>query len=634
MEPKKKRKGMRFFMLGIVFLAVILGVTNVIGRSGTNGWALVEDSSTKGSSNVVEWVRSKAEYIKDLLMPKNGREPPSVSEVKVADPTKAREILNSVGNAAEIFSIRVGGGGDSLFPTNAVQMRDNLPPVVAKSLEGCFSTSAVPLGGYVCQYQVDPARTNFLCKAIPANGYTGGVFVVRTGMTIRQVDNIVGNFTKSESRKRNQQGENMKKNKFIVGSAIAFSLWCAHGEEMIDYLRATVRDDGPCFTGACEDVRELKYPGQRFVHEIVMTIEGTGMAVTPRCWGWFKTRSAMYLRHVSHAMMIESIESTSEDLEKGIIKSRYKIQRLDEQLHAARAKNAFETSGGTKLFDSTVLGRWVKSWCEKLGPDKIDEDNKWWQRSLMEHIGRLIVAIDEKIASDGTYVADEEFVKIHLPGYSAVVGMLHDFRGTELVSTWEFGKGYTSINFGKTNLNASDRNMIAKLIYRTNPMSVNDVLPMDKKSGDCWTIDSRVIGGAVFDLGLDFDQVDGAIRCRHLGVELLDKDDAPDEFRLLSKPQMKTKTLDVPRDDRNRVELVTRNNTKFGDLGVSFSPYGKILVFDEHDKKGRHIYYLRELNMDGIVKSRLSRRANLLQDVEFTGTDLKVKLIYTQVRAK
>ena len=176
--------------------------------------------------------------------------------------------------------------------------------------------------------------------------------------------------------------------------------------------------------------------------------------------------------------------------------------------------------------------------------------------------------------------------------------------------------------------------MLAKLIYRTNPLSVNDVLPADKKSGDRWIIDSRVIGGAVFDLGIDFDRVDGAIQCRHLGTELLDEDDAADEFSLLSKRQMQAKALDVPRDDRNKLELVSSNNEKFGDAAVSFSPYGKILIFDEHDKEGRHIYYLREVKMDGIVNSQISRRTNLLKDVEFTGTDLKVSLVYTQNRAK
>ncbi len=427
----------------------------------------------------------------------------------------------------------------------------------------------------------------------------------------------------------------MKKNrnKLVVSVAVAFSLLFARGEEMIDYLRAAVRDDGPCYTGKCEDVRELKYPGQRYVHDIVMTIEGTGTAVTPRCWGWFKTRSTLYLRHVSHILMIEAIESTPADLEKGVIKSRYRVQRLDEQLEAATKKLDFETSGGNRLFDNATFGKCVKTVCEIYGSDKIEKDWKWWLLPQVKLFNRLLLWSDAKIASDGTFVADSKFVEENMPGYSAVVGLMHDFIGTELVSKWEFGKGYTSINFLKTRLTKLDRDMIAKLIYRTNPMSVNDVLPADKKSGDRWTIDSRVIGGAVFDLGLDFDQVDGAMQCCHIGVELLDEDDAADEFRLLSKPQMQAKALAVRRDDRNRIDLVTRND-KYGDVAVSFSPYGKILVFDEHDKQGRHIYYLRELKMDGIVKSRISRRANLLKDVEFRGTDLKVHLVYTQSRAR
>ena len=427
----------------------------------------------------------------------------------------------------------------------------------------------------------------------------------------------------------------MKKNrnKFVVGSVIAFAMFYARSEEMIDYLRAAVRDDGPCYTGTCEDVRELKYPGQRFVHDIVMTVEGTGTAVTPRCWGWFQTRKTMYLRHVSHLLMIESIESTPADLEKGIIKSRNAIQRLDEQLEAANYKIAFETSGGTSLFDSANFGKSVKTVCERYGSDKIEKDARWWLLPGVKLFNRLLILTDKNIASDGTLVADDNFISKNMPGYSAVIGLLHDFTGTSLVSTWEFGKGYTSINYLKTGLSESDQKMIAKLIYRTNPMSVNDVLPADKKSGDRWTIDSRVIGGAVFDLGLDFDQIDGAILCRHMGVEMLDSDDAADEFRLLSKPLMQAKALAVPRDDRNRVELVTRNH-QYGDVAVAFSPYGKILVFDEHDKKGRHLYYLRELKMDGAVKSKIARRTNLLKDVEFIGTDMKVRLFYTQSRAR
>lgn len=114
----------------------------------------------------------------------------SRSRSKAADPAKGKEILESVAHAAEIFSIRAGGGGDSLLPTNAFQMSENMPPVVARSIEGCFSTSAVPAGGYVFEYTVDPSRLDFLCKATPADGYTGGVYVIRKDMKIKRIGEI------------------------------------------------------------------------------------------------------------------------------------------------------------------------------------------------------------------------------------------------------------------------------------------------------------------------------------------------------------------------------------------------------------------------------------------------------------
>ncbi len=168
------RKGMRCFMLAIVFLATILGCASIMDRLD---WLPKIPGLTRddGMTNIV---------------------------AKAAEPAKANEILTSVANAAEIFSIRMGGGGDSLFPTNAFQMRDNMPPVVAKSIEGCFSDSVVPLGGYVCRYEVDPARTDFMCRAIPADGYTGAVFVVHKDMKIVHVSDVTCISPSSASRKR------------------------------------------------------------------------------------------------------------------------------------------------------------------------------------------------------------------------------------------------------------------------------------------------------------------------------------------------------------------------------------------------------------------------------------------------
>lgn len=420
----------------------------------------------------------------------------------------------------------------------------------------------------------------------------------------------------------------MKLSVIGLGFGLAVLPWYVQGgEEMIDYLRSIIQTKGPEFSGCCEDVRELKYPGQKFVHEIAMTIQGSGQAVTPRCWGWFKDRRTMYITHVSNIMLIETIESTEKELEDGVIKSRYRVQNLDERLLSA-TKNI-----ELGRFSASDIGKWVKGICEKCSSDKIEESKLWWLNPPVKILNHVLIEWDKKIASDGTFEADKDFVEKNLPGYSAAVGMLHDFKNTEITSLWRFGNGYTSIKFEKTGLSDADQKMLAKLIYRTNPLSINDVLPEGKKSGDSWVVDSRVIGGAVYDLGLDFDTVEGAVMCRHNGMELLDKDDAADEFRLLKKDPMRSVSLEVPRDSRNKMKLVSHNG-KMGDVALSFSPYGTMTVFDEHDDKGRHLYYLRELKMDATVNSKVSRTTSLLKDVEFTGTDLKVKLTYTQARAR
>lgn len=101
-----------------------------------------------------------------------------------ADREQGQELILSVANAAAAFSVKAGGGGEELFPTNAFQISQYMPPIVARATVGCYTSAVKPLGGYVCQYSVDPGRTNFWCKALPANGYTGEVICIRKDLKI------------------------------------------------------------------------------------------------------------------------------------------------------------------------------------------------------------------------------------------------------------------------------------------------------------------------------------------------------------------------------------------------------------------------------------------------------------------
>lgn len=153
-------------MLSVVVLAVLLGV------------ALGCESMNAKLGRLGDWMWDRGSTVTN---------DPVKAEIRAAEPSRGKEILVSVVNAAEIFSIRAGGGGDDLFPTNAFQMSENMPPVVARCVAGCFSAPVVPFGGYVCEYRVDPSRTNFLCKAFPAEGFTGSVFITQKDMVVRWV---------------------------------------------------------------------------------------------------------------------------------------------------------------------------------------------------------------------------------------------------------------------------------------------------------------------------------------------------------------------------------------------------------------------------------------------------------------
>lgn len=82
----------------------------------------------------------------------------------------------------------------------------------------------------------------------------------------------------------------MKKHQIpmILGVVAIFLPSLLHGEEMIDRLRELFKDKKPVTIGGCEDVRELKYPGQKFWHVMDMTVSGKGQLVTPRFWGVFR----------------------------------------------------------------------------------------------------------------------------------------------------------------------------------------------------------------------------------------------------------------------------------------------------------------------------------------------------------
>ena len=330
---------------------------------------------------------------------------------------------------------------------------------------------------------------------------------------------------------------------FLVSSTL-------HGEEMIDRLREIFKDKEPVTTGTCEDVRELKYPGQKFWHTMEMTVAGKGQVVTPRCFGWFKTRKVIHLVHTSKLILVEKVVSTDKELEEGIIRTEFRVQRLDEQLGQSRGEFVIGSFSSKEIFAD------LKTIREKYG-DGVEENPWLWIATPQLKVwNKFLLFADHYINSDGTVIIDSDTVKSIFPEMETVVSKFRNFRGTRICSTWQYGKGYTSIRFESSMLDRDTKESLAKLIYRTNPISVKEILPDGKRSGDSWLIDSDTIGGIVFDLGLDFDDIDGALNCHHLGTEMKDGEDVPDEYALLEKEPLRLQTIEIPRDNRSRLCLI------------------------------------------------------------------------------
>lgn len=400
-----------------------------------------------------------------------------------------------------------------------------------------------------------------------------------------------------------------------------------HGEEMINELKLLFKDKNPVQIGKSEDVRELKYPGQKFWHIMDMTVSGKGQVTTPRCFGWFKTHKVINLVHSSKLILVETVVSTNEELEQGVIRTEFRVQRLDEQLAQLRGEFKIGSWSSRDVYmDLKTLG-------EKYGSDAV-ENNPWlWAVPKLKVLNKFLIWArnDDNIASDGTVVVPKERLEKNFPEYEVLVSKFRNFKGTVIHSRWEFGKGYTSIRFESSQLDKDTKDSLAKLIYRTNPISVREILPDGKKSGDTWLIDSNAIGGIVFDLGLDFDDVDGAINCRHLGEVRMTGEDLPDEYALLKKQPIKTQAIEIPRDERSQLSLVSRGG-KASDIAITFSPFGAFNIVDDYDKDDRHIFYLKEAHMEGKLKSKVKRRTSLLKDVEFKDADLVIRLDYVQNR--
>lgn len=113
---------------------------------------------------------------------KNDPLPP---EDKIADVHTAKLLLESLANGALHYSVQNGGNGKTNFAKTPFEIRESLPPVVARATVGGTNTLEHS-DGYLCRQVASGNPNNFYFEAYPAPGYSGKTFVIDISMQVQE----------------------------------------------------------------------------------------------------------------------------------------------------------------------------------------------------------------------------------------------------------------------------------------------------------------------------------------------------------------------------------------------------------------------------------------------------------------
>ena len=429
-------------------------------------------------------------------------------------------------------------------------------------------------------------------------------------------------------------------------------------EEWIDKLRDIVGSSNHT-PGVVDNLRETKYPGEVYLHNFNSDAIGRGKAVTKRSIKWFSSTKVLNLHHTSNAIVVEKIKSTQDELNQGILKSEFTVQTISESIKSANGKIQIGPVFDSALVCSTIkkLAQYspeVRSAGEKIAGGFIGAGMAAVLAPAPElvhkicglgsvAIGGIIKlglymfydVIPPNVNDDGEWILSEENVKKRFPEYNKVVLKLRNVAGTKVETVWEYDKGYTSvkiINPDGKKLDEKDKELIAKMIYRTNPVGARLVFPVGYEKMSRWTINSADIGGMLLNVGIDYDSLSGQINVRNRGVGKREYDD---------ENELKRKSVDVLTiavDPLAATESKIIFNKKYNDkssVSAAIKPIGHMLIVLDNNKETAAPIYVREAHFTGKLAGKLEKeKKSFLVDFKFEETSLDVKFDYVQLRSK
>ena len=440
-------------------------------------------------------------------------------------------------------------------------------------------------------------------------------------------------------------------------------------EEWLDRLKDIVGDAGHTKCQV-DNVRETKYPGETYVHNFNSDIVGSGRAVTTRSIKWFSTKKTINLHHISNAIVIEKIISTQDELNAGTIRSEFTVQSITETIKSANGKIEIGPA-----FDSAAVCSFIKTLAENspevratlntIGGAMFAAGMTAITAPVPEFIHKVAGAgtailgaalrggvwllyefVPKNTDEDGNWILSEKTVKNKFPGYNKVVLKLRKVAGTKVRTIWEYDKGYSSvkiINPDGKKLDEKDKELIAKMIYRTNPVGGRFVFPAGYEKKDRWIINTADIGGMLFSAGIDYDSLAGTIGVRNSGIS---KRTFEDEAKLNNRKAVDVLTVrvDQARKDRKKNEIIfkktfyekssSKKNKVESQIEASITPVGHMLIMlaDTQSLKSTPIY-VREAHFTGNFAGKLEKEAkSLFAQVEFEESSMNARFDYVQLR--
>ena len=409
------------------------------------------------------------------------------------------------------------------------------------------------------------------------------------------------------------------------------------------------------------NVRETKYPGERYTHILKSDITGTGRGVVRRKISWFNTEKRIHLHHTSDAVITEEILSSEKELNDGIIISKFTILHFSEKIGSA--KSAI-TIGQLKCEDAAKLlkelGKKYHDVLQTTAKGLIAGGLMALQASLIPGPHQVATApasvaaipaglaihfldwfLNKKLPEitdpDGFYKLDDKDVKARFPEYESIVAKIRHLEGSEIEAVWQYDIGYTKIDLKNAppeiteeEITEEDKDLIAKMIYRMNPICARTIFPANNKDKRRWSIDAGDIGGMVLGTGIDYNNLTGSIHILNRGSGTRHWKDEEE----LGRSSVPINRIDIDTYWSNKINFskIFKDKSKLN-VGLIPAKGHMTIVLDDGGKKSP--VYVRELYIEGKMDSRLKKEPkSLLAIVEFDEANLKMQCSYVQHRER